>query len=304
MHFHICLATLPRKFLESVQDTILLIAAGLEDCGHTVTLDDAQVLYGGKTINLLLEHFDRDTAESVVATKRTKGRDFPLGLVLTENLLDANVMAGPFVSRRDNFRRVADVADFIWYFIPGTEAHDDIVDPSKCARFQVGHSHRFATVPVQKVRDIDFFLPGLTYPRRKPILEKLHERGYRVRSSDLATPAYIYRSLMGRAKAIIDIKRFDDTTNMSTVRVCNGASNGIAVVAEQFDVSELAEMYDYAVTADYENFVDVCIELVERGDPVAIGKANMERFIRERPLRPYVEQLLAATVFDSFRSAG
>src|SRR3546814_5514627 len=63
-------------------------------------------------------------------------------------------------------------------------------------------------------RSIDFFLPGLSYPRRRIILEALHARGYHVRSSDLTLPAYIYRSLMGRSKAIIDINRFEGATHM------------------------------------------------------------------------------------------
>src|SRR3546814_3428724 len=90
-------------------------------------------------------------------------------------------------------------------------------------------------------RSIDFFLPVLSYPRRRIILEALHARGYHVRSSDLTLPAYIYRSLMGRSKAIIDINRFEGATHMSPMRICNGASNGIAVISEQFDTSEFAD---------------------------------------------------------------
>jgi hypothetical protein len=301
MHFHFCLATLPAVFRESVQDTVLLMAAGLEDAGCAVTIDDARVMYGGTAINLVIEHFEGDVPDSLVATKREKGADFPLGIVFTENLHDRNVMAGDFAWRTESFKRVAEVADFVWYFIPGTERHTDIVDPSKCARFEAGYSTRFATVPVQAARDIDFFLPGLSYPRRKPILEKLHELGYHVRASDLATPAYIYRSLMGRAKAILDIRRFVDTTNMSTVRVVNGAANGIAVVAERFDESALGAFYDYTIATDYERFVERCVHLVEREDPVAIGAAARARFAAERPLKPRVERLLAMPMLDRWR---
>ena len=302
MHFQVCLSTLPASFHESVQDTLNLVGAGLEDCGCAFTIDDARVVYGGKTINLFLEHFDGDAADSLIQTKKTKGRDFPLGLIFTENLDDANVMAGPFAWRTESFRRVAEIADFIWYFIPGTERHTGILDPAKCARFEAGYSKRFATVPVQAQRDIDFFLPGLTYPRRKPIVQRLHTLGYHVRTSDLTMPAYIYRSLMGRAKAIIDIKRFDDTTNMSTVRVVNGAANGIAVVAEDFDRSDLAQLYDYTLTADYDGFIDRCVQLVEREDPVAIGAELQAKFALERPLQPNVERLLAAPAIQAYRS--
>lgn len=302
MHFHFCLATLPEVFRESVQDTVLLIAAGLEETGCTVTIDDAQVIYGGRAINLVIEHFEDDSAADLVATKRAKGADFPLGIVFTENLDDRNVMAGDFSWRTESFKRVADVADFIWYFIPDTERHSDILDPGKCARFEVGYSDRYASVRLQPVRDIDFYLPGLAYPRRKPILERLHQLGYSVRSSDLSTPAYIYRSLMGRSKAILDIRRFDDTTNMSTIRVTNGAANGVVVVAERFDESALSVFYDYTVTTDYSGFIDRCIALVENEDPIGIGLANRTRFMKERPLKPFVERLLAMPLLDRWRS--
>ena len=301
MHFHFCLATMPPVFRESVQDTVLLMAAGLEDCGHTVTIDDARAIFGGNVVNLVIEHFEGDAAASLVATKRAKGNDFPLGLIFTENLSDRNVMAGEFAWRTESFRQVADVSDFIWYFIPGTERHTAIIDPAKCSRFAVGYSPRFAQVALQPVRDIDFFLPGLAYPRRKPILERLHALGYHVRVSDLTTPAYIYRSLMGRAKAILDIRRFDDTTNMSTVRVANGATNGIAVIAERFDRSDLGELYAYTATADYDGFVDRCVQLVEREDPIAVGRAHGERFARERPLRPMVAKLLETPRLDPWK---
>ena len=301
MNFHFCLSTLPIQFHESVQDTILLIAAGLLDCSCNVTIDNEQAIFGGTTINLFLEHFDYETATSLVATKRQKGSDFPLGLIFTENLNDANVMAGEFTSRSDNFKRVAEIADFIWYFIPGTADHTVIVDPKICHQFKVGYSERYAVVPVQATRDIDFLLPGLTYPRRKPILETLHGLGYHVRSTDLTTPAYIYQSLIGRSKTIIDIGRYENTTNMSTIRICNGAANGITVIAEKFDTSELSELYDYAVITDYEHFIDNCIEVIEKLDPIKIGLEFKEKFACERPLKYYVEALLLAPQLDNFR---
>ena len=43
MNFHFSLTTLPLQFHESVQDTILLIASGIQDCGHGVTIDNEKV---------------------------------------------------------------------------------------------------------------------------------------------------------------------------------------------------------------------------------------------------------------------
>ena len=62
MNFHFCLSTLPIQFHESVQDTILLIAAGLLDCSCNVTIDNEQAIFGGTTINLFLEHFDYEVS--------------------------------------------------------------------------------------------------------------------------------------------------------------------------------------------------------------------------------------------------
>jgi hypothetical protein len=301
MHFHFCLATMPPVFRESVQDVVLHIAAGLEDCGNRITVDDARVIYGGRTVNLVIEHFEGDAADMLVDTKHAKGSDFPLGLIFTEDLRDTNVMSGEFSWRAENFRKVAAVADFIWYLIPGTELRTDIVDPAKCGFFELGYSERLATVPLQPVRDIDFFLPGLAYPRRKPVLEKLHELGYHVRATDLTTPAYIYRSLMGRAKAVLDIRRFENTRTLSIGRICLSTTNAIAVIAEAFDNADFAEMYRYTVTAPYDQFVERCIAFVEHEDPIAVGRANRERLARDRPLKDFVAALLAIPAFDRWR---
>ena len=303
MRFHFSLATLPVQFHESVQDTILLIVSGLQDCGHGVTIDNEKVKVDGSAINLMLEHFDEEAAASVVATKLQKGDDFPLGIIFTENLTDQNVMAGNFASRTDNFKRVAEVADFLWYFIPGTDENISVISPSKCFFFEVGYSDRFALAPIQEVRDIDFLLPGLTYPRRKPILEKLFALGYQVRSTDLTTPAYIYHNLIGRSKIILDIRRFEDTINMSTIRVCNGATNGITVIAEKFDTSKLGELYDYTITTNYSNFVDCCVDTIEKLDPIEIGIKHKKMFMQNRPLKLYVEKLLTKDIFGPFENA-
>jgi len=302
MHFQFCLTTLPPNFHESVQDNVLLIGAGLKDCGCDVTVDNERVVYGGKTINLVLENFDNETTASLVQTKKVKGADFPLGVVLTENLGDKNVMAGEFAWRGENFRRVAEIADFVWYFMPGSRHYPDMIDPAKSGQFEFGYSPHYRNVPLATHRDIDFFLPGLTYPRRKPILERLHALGYHVRTSDLTVPAYIYNNLMGRARAIIELKRFDDIENMSPGRVVLGATNGIAVIAEQFDRTELSYLYDYTVTTDFDGFVDRCVHLAEHEDLIATGLEKQAQFARERPLKPNVERLLAAPVFDRYRA--
>jgi len=302
MHFHFCLATMPQVFRESVQDTIMLIAAGLEDSGCRVTIDDARVIYDGSAINLILEHFDGDAANDIVATKKPKGGGFPFGLIFTEDLDDANVMSGDFAWRAENFRKVAESADFVWHYHPSAGQRPDIVDPAKCGKLDIGYSARFATIPMQPVRDIDFFLPGLVYPRRKPIIDRLHALGYHVRVSDLTTPAYIYRSLIGRAKAILDIRRFDDTTNLSLVRITLAATNGIATLTEKFDNADYSEFYRYAVPIEFDSYIERCIDFVERDDAIAVGAALRDKFIAERPFKPFIERPLVAPFFDAFRA--
>jgi hypothetical protein len=301
MHFHFCLATLPAIFRESVQDFVTLLASGLNDCGCRVTIDDAQVIYGGKTINLFIEHFEGDAVGNLIETKRQKGRDFPFGILFCENLNDTQVMSGEFAWRSESFRSVAEVSDFIWHLMPRTEQRTDIVDPEKCSLLTLGHSPGFRNIPVQPERDIDFYLPGLPYPRRKPILQNLHDLGFNVRSSDLKTPAYIFRSLMGRSKAILEIGRFDNTSTPSTVRICIGATNSIPVVAEKFKGPDFEYMYDYTVAADFDSYVERCVDLVEHGNPIATGKAIHDKFATERPFKPILEALLSNKLFDPFR---
>lgn len=301
MHFHFCLATLPAVFRESVQDFVTLLASGLNDCGCKVTIDDSQVIYGGKAINLFIEHFEGDTVGDIIETKRQKGRDFPFGILFCENLNDTEVMSGEFAWRSDSFRRVAEVSDFVWHLMPGTEQRTDIVDPEKCSLLTLGYSAGFKNIPLQPERDIDFYLPGLAYPRRKSVLQKLSDLGYTVRSSDLKTPAYIFRSLMGRSKAILEIGRFENTSTPSTVRICIGATNSIPVLAEKFKGPDFDYMYSYTIAADFDSYVGRCIDLMEREDPIAIGKAIHDKFAAERPFKPILDALLAEKRFDPFR---
>jgi hypothetical protein len=56
------------------------------------------------------------------------------------------------------------------------------------------------------------------------------------------------------------------------------------------------------LTTDYDGFVDRCVHLVEREDPVAIGADIQKKFAREQPLKPNVERLLIHPTLDPFRA--
>jgi hypothetical protein len=107
---------------------------------------------------------------------------------------------------------------------------------------------------------------------------------------------------MGRAKIMVDIKRFEDTTNMSTIRVRNGASNGICVVAERFDESELVKMFDYTITCETSKYVSTCVDLAEANDYIAVGLRLKEKFKAERVLKYYVADMLPAPYLQPFFS--
>jgi hypothetical protein len=90
---------------------------------------------------------------------------------------------------------------------------------------------------------------------------------------------------------------------MSTIRVCNGATNGITVIAEKFDTSKLGELYDYTITTNYSNFVDCCVDTIEKLDPIEIGIKHKKMFMQNRPLKLYVEKLLTKDIFGPFENA-
>jgi hypothetical protein len=301
MHLHACLATLPAVYRSSVHDTLSLIGAGLGDCGCDFTIDVSRAIFADGTVNLFVDHFEAEAANSVVATKRAKGRDFPLGIVVTSFLSDPTAAGNDAAGRADGLRRVAEVADFVWHLQPDLGHRQDGIDPAKCRRIEAGHSERLATIPVQTRRDVDFFLPGFPHPHRKPMLAKLEALGYHVRCGDLTLPAYIHRALMGRAKVILDPLRTQNARQTSPVRIAIAASNGLAVASERPELSALADLYDYASAFGTETYIENCIELVERADFVALGRTARDRFARERPLRPRFELLLAQAALDPYR---
>jgi hypothetical protein len=88
MHFHICLFNVPQVFRVRVQDFLTFVETGLKECGCRVTIDDSRLVFGGRAINLVLEHFEGSAAKDIVATKRAKGADFPLGVLFTAPKFD------------------------------------------------------------------------------------------------------------------------------------------------------------------------------------------------------------------------
>lgn len=292
MHFHFNLHNLSPIHRYGTQDLVDALRAGLEDCGHAVTLDDRDFL-AAPVINLILERFSDKTVESLRDFKSRAGDGLILGIVGGEDLEDPLVMDGQFRWRRDAYMQAIEIADFVWTVLPNVDDYSRYTDAGKVFRFELGYSDRLRTVTRAPSCDTDVFLPGNLYPYRERVVAALEQRGIRVRASGYGMPIHVYRSIAGRAKVILDVAREPGLRFLSGSRILLGINNGITVVSEGFDTSPLAFFYDYTVSGSADRLVDLCIETVRRPDVVKFGRDATDRFKRDRPMQPKVARLLS-----------
>jgi hypothetical protein len=297
MHFHFNLRNLPPIHRFGTQDLVEGIRAGLEDCGHFVTFDDRDFL-DRPAVNLILEHFNEETAAQLREIKSAADGRMVLGIIATEDLHDPLIMANEFQWRRDAFLMAMDAADFVWTVLPNIDDYRTFSTTENVFRFEWGYSDRLVNVPLAPFRDIDVFLPGHLYPYRQRVVEDLESQGLRVRATNYQMPIHIYRSLAGRSKVILDVPREPGLRFLSYSRLALGLNNAIAVVSECFDESPLSMYYDYTVRARRDDLVETCLRTVREQDAVALGRAAFERYRAEKPMAKMVERLLDHPLFD------
>lgn len=291
IHFHFNLRNLPPLHRHGTQDIIGEMKAGLEDCGHFVSLDD-QDFFAAPVINLIFENFTEETVPSLRAFKQEAGDGLIFGVICGEDLLDPLIMDGEFSWRRDAMMQAAEIADFVWTLIPNVEEYGRFTDADKVFWFELGYSDRIRTIQRAPHCDIDVFMPGNLYPYRETAVNALTARGLKVRSSNYQMPINVYQSIAGRSKVILDIGRDKGLRFLSSTRIILGVNNEIVVVSEKFDQSPLKFFYDYTVAAKSDDLVDLCEQTVRDPSVIELGQAMTKRFQVDHPVGPKVMRLL------------
>jgi hypothetical protein len=111
-------------------------------------------------------------------------------------------------------------------------------------------------------------------------------------------PRYLADELLSRAKVVVDMRRGPEVRHLSVTRIAAAVHGGCAVVAEDFDKSEMGSLYRYTIPAGYAEIADACRRLITAGDYVERGQAALEKFRTETSMRA---NMLHATDLPLFR---
>ena len=274
-----------------MQDILAPIAAGLAEAGHDVKFD-LQRFVPAPAVNLVVEFFKPDFLDQLTAFKKASGSKLVLGILGTEDMDDASVMANPKQPwRRANFETALRMADFAWTLLPNTDWYSGRVGTGRAGFLRYGHSASLREKPATAPKDIDCLVYGTSGPYRQKIIDQLRARGRTVFVSECALPDYLRHDVVSRSRLILDIRRNEGVRYCSPSRICYGLHSGTAVVAERFDGSELGSLYRYCQAAEPAEFVDRIDQLLA-GDTDQLANEALERFAAQTSMRRNMEEMV------------
>ena len=279
--------------LASLEDIINPIAAGLVEGGHEVQFEYGHLL-PRPWVNVMFEYFpDLRLVEELAQARRDHGDDLILGLIGTEDLSDTISMGERGDQKRlDNMHRAMPLFDFIWSIVP-VEDYARLFPDCQTAHFlPFGYCPTLASPPAVH-QGIDVMLYGKLNAWRAPVVQSLLESGARIQATFGDMPDFIRKNMLGRSRIVLDMRRGAVVRYMSPSRICAALHAGALVVAESFDVSELASLYRYVVAADYGELAPTCRTLLADETARSATAADLlARFRAETSMKANLEALL------------
>lgn len=294
--------------LKGMPDLILPIFHGLAELGHDV------IGYGfnmrpAPAVNLLIEFFpDDDFVDGLLRLKAQSGDQFVFGVICTEDVEDALVMAQPeFPRRRANLERVLPAADFVWTLLPQVPTYEQMAGTRKVALIEYGFTERLLNPRLltrPELRDIDVLMYGNQTVYRAPVVDELRRRGLNCFTTDRqAFPDFIATDLVSRSKIVLDLRRSLGVRYPSPTRISKALHNGALVVAEHLGDSAIANLYAYTVSCRYKEMAERCAAILGAGKPVDLGLAALAKFRAETSMRDNVARALALPALARLASA-
>ena len=274
-----------------MQDILAPIAAGLVEAGHSVKYD-LKRFAPAPAINLLVEFFQPAFVQELRAFKQASGERLRFGILGTEDMEDASVMANPKQPwRRANFEALLPLADFAWTLLPNLDWYGRFLPEDRIGFLRYGHCRSLREPAPVAAKDIDCLLYGTSGPYRQRVVDALRARGRTVFVSECALPDYLRRDAVGRSRLILDLRRNEGVRFCSPSRICYGLHSGTAVVSERFDGSALGELYAYCQSPEPAAFVD-CVDALLNGDTDALAAEALERFAARTSMRANLQALM------------
>jgi hypothetical protein len=285
--FNIVVGNHAAMYRESLSDIVTFVEEGLRSLGVAVRYS-TRTLAPAPCINLLVEQFGEPAfCDRLEELFDAHGEHLRVGLVGSEDLDDTYVMHGP---RSAGLCRLAPRFEFVWTMTPQVEEYRRLCGHDRVALLELGFIENDRTEAA--VRDIDVLWYGREGSRVQAYLAPLRARGLHVVSTGGEASSYERRNLLRRAKVIIDCRTHASDRFLSATRICAGLNAGAAVVAERFDESTLARLYDYTIAADAGELVDVADGLVSGGGWRAVADRSQKVFRARRPMSVLLQQAL------------
>jgi hypothetical protein len=303
--FNFCLRNHHDTSLNSLGDLLLPIWHGLADNGHRV-IRFCTDFQAAPAVNVLLEFFIDDAyVDTLLRLKREHGDRLVFGLVCTEDPDDRIVM-DVFPNRLPNLERLLPAVDFIWTLLPVPAFYERTGCAGRTKLLRYGFSEAYldpSRITDPAGRDLDTVLYGSDHGYRAKIANAIRERGVGcIGTSREYYPGFMTDDLIRRAKLVIDLRRGPGVRFISPTRIVKALHSGTTVVSEQFDTSDIANLYRYTAAAPYEQLAERCVEIVRSGTATSMGLSALERFRAETSMAANMAECLALPVFDRLKA--
>jgi hypothetical protein len=139
-------------------------------------------------------------------------------------------------------------------------------------------------------KDIDFLFTGSITPRQSGILDQLKEAGFSVQHFSPYLPSYIRENITSRPKISLAIAQSQNWIYKSEGRIYYHLMNQSFIAQELLEVSSPLDPYCEIIPRQI--YCGTAIDILKAGTYSELARANLERFIDERPLRSQLVDIL------------
>ena len=220
----------------TLHDPAMVMIHQLRALGHKAHWNNAELLIGPGSINVLFECFATESSIESVAEGHRRGARF--AIVATEEPTEKGFNHGildEMVERQRMFPKVARYADAIFCLVPGSEGWYGQFAPA--VRLELGWAPTLEQ-PAVPPGDVDFAFFGSFTKRREKVLTTLARRARAKVLPIYGFPPQRERTIAAaRAKVIVQVRGFEAMGLVSSSR-CNTALHlGRPVIAEPHELS-------------------------------------------------------------------
>ncbi|HRK37706.1 MAG TPA: hypothetical protein PK347_04890 [Burkholderiaceae bacterium] len=290
-----------------IMDTLLLIKYSLQEIGHKADIQEQMT--PGKA-NILMEYFTYDFIEAMKEIKEVPGTQFIL--VATEFLTgdtfndfqqtDAVIQPQSHYDwshfwrkRYKTFTLAQKMSTAIWHLASNqVPIYQNMFSSSSVFYLPHGYTDAFGRV-VQVPwahKDIDAIFTGTLTPHRLKVVECLKQNGINALAVK-AVNSVVREDLVGRSKIGINLKQNESWLYPSNSRFHYHLSNRSIMLTEH--CPESCDLNAYVTNASENNFTELCMQMIGKGDLQNLADDSYIQFREEMPMRVLMKDLIEQT---------